>query len=132
MPITATTLSGDTWSAFRHERRVILDHIVNNNMAGVFFLSGDRHTAAVIKLASAPSIVEASVSTMDAFWSTFPSFGVPQPNETVLSEHTSRDYWGTVDVDTSDEMVGRVTISIDARGGQRAFTKTFEVPKTLA
>ncbi len=127
VPMTATALSGDTWSAFDSERQLILDFVVNNNITGVVFLSGDRHTGAVIQLQG--SMVEASASPMDGFWSVDPAFTVKRQNETVLSEQTSRDFWGTVDVDTSDEMVGRVTLSIDGQGGVRAFTKTIEIPK---
>jgi hypothetical protein len=76
------------------------------------------------------SLHEFSASPVDGFWSTFAQFVAPSENETVLAEHTSRDMWGTVDVDMSDEDFGQVTVSIDAQNQLRLFSKTLTFPKT--
>ena len=72
---------------------------------------------------------ELSASPVDGFWSVDPSFNTPHPNETVLAEHTSRDYWGTVEVDVSGNATGRVTLHIDAQNGNRPFSRTIVIPK---
>lgn len=124
VPMSATAWSADLWSTFVFERNLILDHIEHKKIAGVLFLSGDRHTAGAIQLRPDGSLYEFSASPMDGFWSTFRSFPEIVPNETVLIEVTSRDYWGTVDVDATDAAVVRVTLAIDGKQGFRAFEKT--------
>ncbi len=41
-----TLTQPDCWSSFARERQEIFDHITNNNIEGVVFLSGDRHFTA--------------------------------------------------------------------------------------
>ena len=116
-PFTASIVnSRDTWTFFVAERNLILDTIRSNNITGVVFLSGDRHTAAAIRILDEPLVYEVSASPMDGFWSTFLQFTDDSKGEDVLGEWHSADHYGIVEVDTSKR---EAELHIQSRGVRR-------------
>ena len=65
VPLRFGTTGSDHWAGFRHERGLLFDHIRDNNIAGVFFLSGDQHWAAVHH--HAEGFVEVQACPLTAF-----------------------------------------------------------------
>ncbi|MGU3349173.1 alkaline phosphatase D family protein [Acinetobacter sp. JADD-159] len=62
--------AGDKWGAFAEQRRLIIEHIRNNKISKVIFVSGDVHCSFVSKLTldSDPSFSVHSVVSSSFFW----------------------------------------------------------------
>jgi len=131
VPFTTLFPKQDSWHGFRSERQAIVDFIVAHDIAGVVMLSGDTHTAFAVetRLSANLTLYDFSASPIDGTW--FPSSPLDDSRDaqTVLGKFAASDFWGTVDVDTSDADVGRVTVHFDAGLDKRVFSKTIEIAK---
>lgn len=131
VPFTTLMSSKDSWAGFLVERQAILDFIASQNITGVVFLSGDSHTAAAVEMTvdSSTSVHEFSASPIDGFWLPVSFLRNSTDDQKVLGKFAGSDHWGTVDVDTTDDRFGRITVHIDAGANNRVFSKTLEFPR---
>jgi len=68
VPFSRNFISDDGWyGGYREERAIILDFILDNDITGVVFLSGDDHTANALLVEPTLGIYEFSVSPLDGF-----------------------------------------------------------------
>ena len=92
VPLRFGTTGNDHWRGFAHERGEIFDHIRNNGIGGVFFLSGDQHWAAVHH--HAEGFVEVQACPLAAFLRTPSATSSPS----VIFVRKTRSY-GLVSID---------------------------------
>lgn len=77
----------DRWQGFPAQRTELLEHIDQNSISGVFWITGDFHIggAGYISPAGNPGATQLEVLTGPGGSSINPAAGLVQPNERILS-----------------------------------------------